>query len=252
MLINRAEYEAMYQVEEQLWWYKILHERVYEAIKAEFGDKTDIKILDAGCGTGGMLSFLAAKGYKQIQGFDFNDAAVEFSKNRGLHVSQASILELKGMFETDGFDVVICNDVLYQFEDEEIKNALLDILSLLKPNGKFISNNNAFEAFRGTHDIAVGSKKRFVLADFKKYLGAQKIVKATYWSFFLSPLIFLVRFVQRLQLRFGKVNLAEIKSDVSLPSPFLNSFFYRLVKFESRLSSNFPFGSSLFLIITKN
>ncbi|MCP9762641.1 class I SAM-dependent methyltransferase [Lacihabitans soyangensis] len=254
MLINSEEYRAMFEVEEKLWWYIILHEKVIAEINSFSKGNKQIKILDAGCGTGGLLVKLRKAGFLNIQGFDFNDDAVAFSKSRGLNAQKIDITHLQGVFEKECFDVVVSDDVLYQFEDEVIEKTISSIVDILKPNGIFITNNNAFEIFRGTHDIAVGSKKRFVLKDFKAYLSkieAVSISKHHYWSLFLSPLILVVRLIQKLQLKLNLVDLQNIKSDVEMPSEFINNLFYNICKFERNILKNSPFGSSLFLVIKK-
>jgi 2-polyprenyl-3-methyl-5-hydroxy-6-metoxy-1,4-benzoquinol methylase len=254
MLINSEEYRAMFEVEEKLWWYKILHEKVIAEINSFANGNKQITILDAGCGTGGLLLKLQDAGYQNIQGFDFNDDAVAFSKSRGLNVQKLDITHLQGVFEKESFDVIVSDDVLYQFEDEVIEKTISSIVDILKPNGVFITNNNAFEIFRGTHDIAVGSKKRFVLKDFKAYLSQIKAVsisKHHYWSLFLSPLILVVRLLQKLQLKLHLVDLQNIKSDVEMPSEFMNNLFYNICKFERKILKKSPFGSSLFLVLKK-
>jgi hypothetical protein len=146
------------------------------------------------------------------------------------------------------------DDVLYQFEEEVIEKTISSITDILKPNGVFITNNNAFEIFRGTHDIAVGSKKRFVLKDFRAYLFKAEdvsILKHHYWSLFLSPLILVVRLVQKFKLKLNLVNLGNIKSDVEMPSEFMNNFFYNICRIEGKILKKSPFGSSLFLVIKK-
>lgn len=253
MLKNKEEYQAMFKVEEHLWWYKILHEKVLTALKENFGKNKSLKILDAGCGTGGMLLNLLKNEYTNCEGFDFNFDAVHFSKLRGLNVQTCDITAFNGLFEKNTFDVIICNDVLYQFEDEEITAILINFSKILKKNGILISNNQAFNIFKGTHDIAVGSKKRFVLNNFKNYLKLNdlKIQEAGYWSFLLSPLILMVRIFQQLKLKLKLINTEKVTSDVSLPSHFLNSIFYSIVSFEIKLTFSYPFGSSLFIIFSK-
>jgi SAM-dependent methyltransferase len=254
MLINREEYRSMFEVEEKLWWYKILHEKVIAEIDSFAKGNKEIKILDAGCGTGGLLLKLQSTDYQNIQGFDYNDDAVAFSKSRGLNVQKLDITNLQGVFEKESFDVIISDDVLYQFKDEVIENTISSIVDILKPNGVFITNNNAFEIFRGTHDIAVGSKKRFVLKDFKAYLFKRKYVsisKHHYWSLLLSPLILAVRLIQKLRLKLNLVDLENIKSDLEMPSEFMNTLFYTICKTEGKIFKKSPFGSSLFLVIKK-
>ncbi|MCP9756174.1 class I SAM-dependent methyltransferase [Lacihabitans sp. CCS-44] len=254
MLINSEEYRSMFETEEKLWWYKILHEKVISEINSFSKGNKQIKILDAGCGTGGLLLKLQSTGYQNIKGLDFNDDAVGFSKSRGLDVQKLDITHLQGVFEKESFDIIVSDDVLYQFDDLIIEKTISSIVDILKPNGVFITNNNAFEVFRGTHDIAVGSKKRFVLKDFKAYLSRTKnasIVNHHYWSLFLSPLILVVRLVQKLKLKLNLVDLQNIKSDVEMPSEFMNNLFYNICKFESKILEKSPFGSSIFLVIKK-
>jgi SAM-dependent methyltransferase len=247
LLINYQEYLAMYKVEDTLWWYQVLHDRVVEEVKSLPGFP-HLKVLDAGCGTGGLMSRLKMEGVTDIQGFDFNADAVAFSRSRGLEVHQADIRN----FSLGTFDVVISNDVLYQMDDHELLSAMDSLCSALHKGGVLISNNNAFAVFGGIHDIAVGSKRRFVKKDFERLLQKYPrmgIQKAVYWSFILSPLILTVRLLQKVQLRMGWAK--EIKSDVSLPSPFLNRIFYRLCTWERQIMKRAPFGSSLFLNLRK-
>lgn len=243
----------MFEVEDRMWWYKTLHDRVIEEIKSYSADYRDLSVLDAGCGTGGLLTRLRAEGINAIEGFDYNEHAVEFSKSRGLPVSRKDITGFD--YPPESFDVIITDDVLYQFHDPQLLGALGCIYRALKPGGIFITNNNAFSVFGGIHDIAVGSKRRFVKADFDRFLVGFPgflIVKATYWSLLLSPLILGVRLLQKLQLKLGWVKAEEVRSDVSLPSEGVNSFLYRVCTLERSLLKRSPFGSSLFLVIRKS
>ena len=254
MLLNSEEYAAMFNVEEKLWWYKILHERILEEVV--FFSKNDkfIKILDAGCGTGGLMVKLKKQGFENVSGFDFSGDAVGFSQMRHLNVTKEDITCLKDVYPVASFDVIISSDVLYQFDDNTIHKTIFKISELLKPGGVFITNNQAFSIFRGTHDIAVGAQKRFKLSDFQRYLKANsglKIVKSTYWPLLLSPLILAVRLIQKFKLRMNLVNIDKIKSDVEMPSDFVNHIFSFICGLERRLLPKSPFGSSLFLVIKK-
>jgi SAM-dependent methyltransferase len=240
MLSNFQEYAAMHAVEKNHWWYKTLHRKVLKEIQN--AGKQEPKILDAGCGTGGLMLFLKQEGFKYITGFDYSQFGVDFSLKNELSVIKADLLEIEKNYAAATFDIIVMNDVLYQFESSEVTKILL------------ISNNQAFRAFAGTHDIAVGSKQRFTKVDFSKYLknvGSLKIISSHYWSFFLSPLVFIVRTLQRLKLKLNMVDLKNIKSDVKEEAPFLNSLFFALLKLEDKLIKNAPFGSSLFLVFKK-
>lgn len=255
MLINYQEYQAMFEVEDRMWWYRTLHERVIAEIRLHAADYKKLRVLDAGCGTGGLLTKLQAAGIRNTEGFDFNEDAVEFTRSRNISVSRQDITRFAHSYEPEGFDVVISDDVLYQFEDKELISALQDVYAVLKPGGIFITNNNAFAVFGGVHDIAVGSKRRFVRGDFERFLKevpGLSIQKYTYWSLFLSPVILGVRLFQKLQLKLGRIQPEDIKSDVSMPSEAVNNLLYRICALERRFLKRSFFGSSLFLVIRKS
>lgn len=255
MIGRREEYEKMFQVEEQLWWYRILHEHVLTHIQKRFGARRDIRILDAGCGTGGLMHFLRRHGYLFLQGVDGSEDAVAFCRERGLFVEQVNLNHLATYFPVDtkpSFDVIICNDVFCYFDDTALRQLLHELGSLLTPEGILITNNNAFHVFKGAHDLAVGSTRRFTERDFLRLLPATglAIQFSTYWSLLLSPLILLARQLQNLQLRFGKSS-AEPPSDVYLPQEWINTLLYQVVRIERRFLTRTPFGSSLFMVLVR-
>ncbi|WP_083422149.1 class I SAM-dependent methyltransferase [Arsenicibacter rosenii] len=245
----------MFRLEEQLWWYRILHESVLKAIQKRFGNRRDIRIFDAGCGTGGLLHFLKRHGYAQIQGVDGSADGVAFCRERTLHVDLLDLTRLEA-YQPDTtigqFDVVVCDDVFCYFDDQQLTKLILELGKRLKPDGLLISNNNAFNVFWGSHDLAVGSKRRFVRQDFARLLPgtAMQIQFSTYWSLFLSPLILAVRQLQALKLRLG-ARPEEQGSDVYMPGEWINKVLYGLVRFERTVLPRTPFGSSLFLVLTK-
>ena len=54
--MERAEYERMHAVEDRMWWYRGLRALTAQLLaRALAGSSTAGPILDAGCGTGGML-----------------------------------------------------------------------------------------------------------------------------------------------------------------------------------------------------
>jgi len=256
MFDKKAEYEKMFRVEQQLWWYRILHERVLAAMQKQFGNRTDIRLLDAGCGTGGLLSYLRERGYTNTEGLDGSEDAVAFCHERGLNVSQLNLLNLKDWLPDtthEAFDVVVCDDVFCYFNDEQLTQLMRELGQRAKPGGLLITNNNAFAVFKGSHDLAVGSTRRFVLADIEKLLPGTglRIQHSTYWSLVLSPLILAIRQWQTMQLRFGWQSIDQPHSDVYLPPNWLNNLFYTIVRAEGNVLPRTPFGSSLFVVLRK-
>ena len=253
MIGRSEEYAKMFELEGQLWWYRSLHERVQTALTQQFGSRRDIRVLDAGCGTGGMLDFLRRQGYTNLRGIDGSDDAVTFCHERGLLVTKVDLKQLAQHEPEIRYDAIFCNDVFCYFTESELPPLLAALAHRLKPDGILITNNNAFAIFRGQHDIAVGILRRFVLADFTPLMPAAglRISQSTYWSFLLSPLILFMRQWQRLGLKLGWQTAENAQSDVYLPSPWLNETLYRIAHTEQNLFARTPFGSSLLMVLQK-
>lgn len=251
MLNRQEEYVKMKFAEGKLWWYKILHEHVLNAIKKNFQSK-EIKILDAGCGTGGLMTFLITHGYNEIKGFDFSPYAVEANPLKETHeVLEMDVRKATEQYPQAYFDVIVCNDMLYFIPDSELPTVLSNLYKLLAKGGVMIVNLPAHELFKGMHDISVGIDKRWTFKRFravveKAQLDAQSLTYF-YWPLFLSPLIFIARVFQRLAMK----KTSNIQSDVNVPPVVINQLFYTLTKAERHFPFRKIIGSSLFVVIAR-
>jgi ubiquinone/menaquinone biosynthesis C-methylase UbiE len=57
--MEKSEYQQMYELENNYWWYRTLHSLVEKIVIKQNYPQKDISILDAGCGTGKMLELLS-------------------------------------------------------------------------------------------------------------------------------------------------------------------------------------------------
>lgn len=246
MLNNPKEYTAMAKAEQELWWYGVLHKRVIDAIKTQYGNTKEMAILDAGCGTGGLMLKLKAAGYTNVMGADISEHALQICRQRELEAIQSNITELRQKLAGELFDVIICNDVLCYFTMQQIPAIIKGFKALLKPGGLLIMNNPAHTAFSGEHDRAVGIVTRFNPSKLEQTISCHlSVVSSTQWPFLLSPAIYAVRKLQRMQ---GRV---EAKSDVKMPTSIVNKLLYGICKLEMKFFANAPFGSSMFIVAKK-
>ena len=82
--MQAREYEVMYQVENEHWWYVGIHDIIFSTL-ATFQyrqDRRPWRILDAGCGTGAVAQRLRQLG--EVVAVDLSGFALQFSKRRGL------------------------------------------------------------------------------------------------------------------------------------------------------------------------
>lgn len=248
MIGNRYEYEAMARCERDLWWFRYLHDLTVYAIK-KYG-VSQPAILDAGCGTGGLIEQLRQQGYNNIAAFDLSPDAVEFARKTSPQVQLLDILEADTAFAEKTFDVIVCNDIFTVLPDGKDREAMEKLVSILKPGGILIMNLAALKAFAGSHDRAVSMTRRYNKTSVYKLAEGLAIIKETiFWPFLLSPLIFGIRSFQRLKIAAGKAT--ALKSDVKPIPTFFNQAFYSITRLEQKLPFAKPWASSIFSIMQK-
>lgn len=250
MLDSVDEYHHMAVNERQHWWYKSLHDYTLRTILRAF-DHKELNILDAGCGTGGLLLFLRQHGFSGLTGFDLSEVAVSYSKGHGLDVTLLDIREMLQFYKGKQFDVIISNDTLYYLNEIQRHLFFESCADLLNHNGLVITNLPALQSFAGIHDLAVGIMHRFSHKDISRMVDERhfEIQSEIFWPFLLSPLIFGARFFQRLKLKSDF--FSEIRSDVRMPVRLINNIFIAVCRFEAWAFRRKPFGSSLFLVLRK-
>src|SRR5918993_1335829 len=226
MIGKQYEYDAMADCERELWWYRCLHEVTLNKVKQVAGK--DAAILDAGCGTGGMLARLQSQGFTNLAGFDLSSDAIKYSVEKGFsNVQLLDILKSDTAYPLGSFDVIICHDILCLLNDGDDKVAFGKLISLLKPGGTLLMNLPAGRFFKGTHDHVLSVQRRYSTKRIRHLATNGDLeIKEHRWPFILSPLIFSVRLFQRGKLLFNKKK--HYKSDVSLPHPVLNNLFYKV------------------------
>ena len=227
MLNRKQEYEKMAEVEMDHWWYQTLHKKVFDVFKFMHYTK-DISVLDAGCGTGGLLMKMQMSGYSNIFGFDVSNDAVSYCTEHGLIVKSCNLVDVKDAFPEKNFDVIISNDTMYFLEMNQIINFISDCNEILNTGGVIICNMPALKKFSGIHDISVGIKHRFSKKDIAKYFNNESfaIVEETYWPLLLSPVILLVRTIQRIKIKLSSD--IKIKSDIGMPLNWINNILIKI------------------------
>jgi ubiquinone/menaquinone biosynthesis C-methylase UbiE len=244
----RHEYDTMRQVEDIYWWYQVLRREVVKDVVSRFSPTQPYKLLDAGCGTGGMLHTLhETRPEWQITGLDLSSVAVEHCQQRGLpEIIRGSVDKMP--FPNASFDVVVSLDVLYHKQVSQ-NRALSEIARVLKPGGLLILNLPAFDVLRGRHDVAVHGTRRYTIKRIRELLrpAGFKLETAFYWNaWFFFPLL-----VWRLLTRSLKPpREGETKSDLSTLPPKINALLTAIGRLDFMVCQllHLPFGTSVYSV----
>jgi ubiquinone/menaquinone biosynthesis C-methylase UbiE len=242
------EHDVMRKVEDHYWWYQALRQHVAASINPA---SPHFSLLDAGCGTGGMLS-LARQKFPEadLAGIDESNHAIELAGARGTGATllPASVHALP--FPADSFDVVLSLDVLsHAGVDDSL--ALHEMHRVLRAGGRLILNLAAFDFLKGAHDCAVDVNRRYTQGQLQRLLAGSslQVERSSYWNATFTLPIALLRWLSRARPRTDRA-----RSDFRSLPPLLNSIFKSVAALELSASRHvsLPFGTSLFAVARKN
>lgn len=108
------------------------------------------RVVDVGCGQGGLVREILAAGYTHTEGVDVSPEQVEIAHRSGLtQVRLGDLHDLAGRAAGD-YDAVIATDVLEHLDKEEVLRTFDSVFTALRPGGCFIARvPNAGSPFGG-------------------------------------------------------------------------------------------------------
>ena len=227
----------MFRVEETHWWYKALHQLIFQILDREVPQWREKEILDAGCGTGLILKQLGNP--VRTVGIDLAPEAIALCRQRGLdNVYQADICALP--FVDRSFDIVICSSVLYHQWVKDVAGAVREMRRVLRPGGLLLLNVPALQFLHSAHDEAVMTAHRFKRKEIQRLLlgNGFAIRQVTYWTTLLFPLAVLARTLG------GSASGRDFES---AGDSFTQRLFTKIMALELRLlrRTSLPFGVAL-------
>lgn len=186
--MDTQEYEVLYNVEDTHWWYVGMRRLSTTLLERFYPGRTDLRILDAGCGTGGAMVYLARFG--EVTGIDLSPYALAFSRQRNQsQLGQATVTRLP--FADGLFDLITSFDVLYHRAVGDYRHALAEFWRTLSLGGRIFLRLPAYNWLRRHHDQAVHTVHRFTASELRAALPAMgfTVEKLSYANTLLFPLV---------------------------------------------------------------
>lgn len=240
------EYTKLAHVEDTHWHFHTLHDHIRRALASHL-PRPDARILDAGCGTGGLIRRL--QGWHpgaRIEGIDFSPLAVECARRRvpECEIREGSVTNLP--CESGAFDAIVSADVVCQVDRPA--EAYAEFRRCLKPGGLLVINVPAYRWMWSYHDDTCQTRHRFTRGAIGRLASESGFttVRSTYWNTLPFPLIALRR--KLLPAPAGGSDVHEYPGWVSLPMRGAMS----LESAWLGTGMNLPFGCSVFAVAVKS
>ncbi|GAB4163067.1 MAG: class I SAM-dependent methyltransferase [Planctomycetota bacterium] len=247
--MDRIAYETFARLENDHFWF-VGRRRIFgEMLDRIVGSRTDLAILEIGCGTGGLLSTLEAHG--RVHGCDIDFESMRFCRERGFErMLVGSGYELPYLDES--FDLVGMFDTIEHIPDEH--RALSEAHRVLKPGGTLFLSVPAYQFLWSQNDRVAHHCRRYTAMRLKKVVRAAgfRPLKTSYFNTLLFPLIVPAIFWQKVRDRLGLLPEGYNNTSVPLSRP-LNALLCAVMSSERHLLSrmSFPFGHSLISLSRK-
>ncbi|MEO7573745.1 MAG: class I SAM-dependent methyltransferase [Acidimicrobiales bacterium] len=245
--MDRAVYEEHAQLESDHWWF-VGRRDILESVLTRYLPTSGAdRILDVGCGTGGMLPMLAQFG--TVEGMEGEPLAVEHCQAtyRGFDVR---VGQIPADVPADGtFDLVTAFDVIEHLDDDV--GALRALRSAVRPGGTVAVTVPALQWLWSDHDTVNGHRRRYTRRRLREALDAADldVVHVSYFNMVLLPIVATARLAQRVR---GPV--VAPSSDFSMPSPRLNRLLTGVLRWERSMvaARGLPVGVSLVAVARRS
>jgi SAM-dependent methyltransferase len=237
-------YTLMAAHEGRHWWF-VGRRAVIAGLLDRIALPANSRILEAGCGTGGNLSYFQLLG--NVAAFEPHAPAVEIARDRyPMATVEDGALPDRLPFPDDSFDLVAALDVLEHVDDDVA--ALDALVRLAKPGAYIIVTVPTHPFLWGRHDRRLHHVRRYDVRALRD-LCRHREAELEYFGPFntlLAPIAVTARIAEKfLPLDFG--------NQERLPPPPINAALAAIFALEGRLVRHIclPFGLSHAVILRR-
>jgi 2-polyprenyl-3-methyl-5-hydroxy-6-metoxy-1,4-benzoquinol methylase len=240
-------FQSLPRIESRHFWFVARRAVIRDALRRHIPDLAGRALFDIGCGTGGLVSYLAAEGIRVLGACDAYVQALEIARRR---LDAPLVLVDEGRFPplAPGHGLLTMFDVLEHIDDDE--GTLAWLASVLEPGGYLVLTVPAHPFLFDESDERAHHRRRYRHREMREKLGAAgfEIELLTHFMAPLVPMLAVLRAPRRLMRR---RTAAPAGWDAQLRVvPGVNGMFRALLAVERRCLRFVepPFGSSILAI----
>jgi SAM-dependent methyltransferase len=239
--MERNVYHRLDELEGEHWWF-CARRQILKSVITRFAPQiSGLRLLEAGCGTGGNLRMLSEFG--TLDAFELDDEARDIARHK-LPIDVKSGALPDGIpFKPGSFDVVVAFDVIEHVERDV--ESLAKLREQLAPDGRLMMTVPALPWLWSQHDVTHHHFRRYTRRQLEGALRRAGLepVRISYFNTLLFPAIAAVRL-------FKKALSLKEKGDDSMPPVFMNGLLKKIFGLESNFIGriSMPIGVSLLAV----
>lgn len=232
-----AQYRDLYT---KHWWWRAREKMLLDVLSQFYPDRTDLRILDVGCGDG--LFFPALKRFGTPEGIE---PCAEIVTARGRADGDIRIGYFDDSYRSDAkYDLIVMADVIEHIADEQ--PILRKARGLLARNGRLLISVPALQCLWTHHDDLNLHKRRYTKDTLEQALALAGFTVSFRCYAFIWPALV------KLLMHQLEAFTTRRKNSVDVPCAPLNALLTRWTLCEwavlRRIGFAAPFGSSLFAV----
>jgi len=232
-------------LERRHWWFEGRRRVFFSVLRDVLGPVSGLRILDVGCGVGGMMQELRQFG--EPTGLELSEPMIHRTRERGfgqLTLGSAEDLPVK----PGSLDLITAFDCIEHLDRD--REALRGFHHALAPGGHIFLSVPAYQILYADNDRVAMHKRRYRRSDLAQRVrdAGFEVVKTSYVNLWLFPLI--LPAVLLLKLKQTLSPRRKLKTNLSyVPHPLINNTLAAVFGSERHILRwlSFPFGHSIIL-----
>ena len=250
-------FKTLFEMQSRHFWYRGRHRFLMHSVARNLPDRKGLCGIDLGGGCGGWLNFL----FQQMPG-RFEELALADSSLTALELAKTVIpksttryqIDLMDLHWENRWDVAFLLDVIEHLPNDA--GALVQVCNALKPGGLLFVTTPALQFFWTYNDDFAHHLRRYSKRDYAglaEKAGLQ-LLDSRYFMFFLSPLLWLSRTLQRTSGLSEEERSKLATKAHEVPTPILNHALAATFAAETPVGHwlPFPWGTSILGIFQKS